>query len=474
MKHFLKPLSKHSLARVAVAATLALGLSACITLPAAKVEAPVAPAWIAPLPHAGTVADLRQWWQAQGDPLLVELIEAAQAASPTVAQASARIASARANQTAAGAALAPQLSAQVAAQRGLSQPGVPIANTLSGGLQASWELDVVGANRAVNRAALSQLEGTQAAWHDARVSVAAEVAQSVYSLRHCQAQLALTRQDAASRQHTARLSQISTQAGLVAPGQNALAQASAADGAARASQQATACDLEFKALAALTAVDEPTLRQKWASPHAPSHQLATFSVARIPAQSVAQRPDVFAAERDVAVAAAQVGAAQAQRWPRLTLQGSIGALRSSSYGVDTNLDTWSFGPLALTLPVFDAGQRKANVEAAQAQYEQAVSVYKARVRYAVREVEDALRTLQGVAEREGDVSAAAQGFAIALAATQTRYDQGLASLLELEDARRQNLAAQSAQTALVLERQRAWVALYRAVGGGFDASAPQS
>ncbi|MGQ0711991.1 MAG: efflux transporter outer membrane subunit [Rhodoferax sp.] len=450
---------------------LSLLLSACITLPAAKVEAPVAPAWVAPLPHAGAVSDLSQWWQAQGDALLVELIEAAQAVSPTLAQAAARIESARANQAAAGAALMPQLSAQVAAQRGVSQPGVPLATTLSGGLQASWELDVVGANRAVNRAALSQLEGTQAAWHDARVSVAAEVAQTLYSLRHCRAQWELLRQDADSRRQSARLTQLSTSAGFVAPGVNALAQASAAEGAARLAQQATACDLDLKALVALSTLEEPVLKKKLDLARVEQGNIATFSVASVPAQSITQRPDVFAAERDVAVAAAQVGAAQAQRWPRLTLQGSIGALRTTSYGVETNLDTWSFGPLALTLPVFDAGQRKANVAAAQAQYTQAVSVYKARVRYAVREVEDALRTLQGIGEREADVHAAAQGFASALAATRTRYEQGLASLMELEDARRQALSAQSAELALTLERQRAWVALYRAVGGGFTPGA---
>jgi outer membrane protein TolC len=70
------------------------------------------------------------------------------------------------------------------------------------------------------------------------------------------------------------------------------------------------------------------------------------------------------------------------------------------------------------------------------------------------------------------VDTAAAGFTQSLQATQTRFDQGLASLMELEDARRQALSAQSAQAALALERQRAWVALYRASGGGFDPQKP--
>lgn len=450
-----------------LALTTVLGGCAFLSMPPAQVESDASAQWQAPLPHAGAVGDLSQWWQSQGDPTLVALIEAAQAQSPGVAQALARIASARANQAQAGGALLPQVNAQVAAQRGVSTPGVPVATTLTGGLQAAWELDLVGANRAVNKAANAQVQGSQALWHDARVSVAAEVANVYYAQRHCQAQLALQRQDAASRAQTARLVAISAQAGFVAAGDAALAKASAADAAARATQQATACDMNTKALVALTAWNEPDLKQKVALALATPAQSAPFSIASVPAQTVAQRPDVFAAEREVAVASAQVGAAKAQRFPRLTLAGSIGALRSTSYGVETHLDTWSFGPLALTLPLFDGGQRVANVHAAQANYTQAVSSYKARVRNAVREVEEALLTLQSTAARQDAVDSAAAGFAQSLAATQTRFDQGLASLVELEDARRQALATQSAQRALELERWRAWIALYRASGGGF-------
>lgn len=450
-----------------LALTTVLGGCAFLTMPPAQVESDASTQWQAPLPHAGAVGDLSQWWQSHGDPTLVALIEAAQAVSPNVAQALARIESARANQAQAGGALLPQVSAQVAAQRGVSTPGVPVATTLTGGLQAAWELDLVGANRAVNKAASAQVQGSQALWHDARVSVAAEVANVYYAQRHCQAQLELQRQDAASRAQTARLVAISAQAGFVSPGDAALAKASAADAAARSTQQATACDMNTKALVALTAWNEPVLKQKMALALAKPAQAAPFSIANVPAQTVAQRPDVFAAERDVAVASAQVGAAKAQRFPRLTLAGSIGALRSTSYGVETNLDTWSFGPLALTLPIFDGGQRVANVSAAQANYVQAVSVYKARVRNAVREVEEALLTLQSIGARQADVDTAAAGFAQSLQATQTRFDQGLASLVELEDARRQALATQSAQRALELERWRAWIALYRASGGGF-------
>ena len=392
-----------------------------------------------------------------------------------MAQSLARIEAARANQALARSALLPNLGAQASASRGVSQPNIALATTTQVGLQAAWELDLVGANRAVSNAALANLEGTQALWHDARVSVAAEVANLYYSLATCTRLLALAQRDTASRSETARLTGINAQAGFLAPSMAALARASAADGQSRVTQQRAQCDIDTKALVALSALPEPLLRQKLALAQVEKALVAPLSVASVPAQVISQRPDVFAAERDVVVASAQVGSAQAQRLPRLSLNGAIGALRvSSGAGPDQNLSTWSFGPLAVSLPLFDGGQRVAAVKSAQASYEASVVVYRSKVRQAVREVEEALVTLHSTEARTLDAQVATQGYAESLAATQSRFSQGLASLVELEDARRNALAAESAQLALGLERQRAWVALYRALGGGFEPNAVPS
>jgi len=458
--------------RWAASALAASTLSGClITMPPTRVEAEVPPQWHAPLPHAGTVTDLSAWWRSQTDATLAGLMEAAQAVSPGVAQALARIEAARANQAQAGSALLPQLSAGLSGQRGISQPSVPVNTTWGTGLQAAWEVDLVGANRTVSQAAAAQVQGTQALWHDARVSVAAEVASVYHAERHCRGQLALQQQDAASRAETARLVQLSTQAGLAAAGDAALASAAAADSAARAQQQALACERLVKTLVALTALPEPALRQQLATAGATALPAAPAPVIAIPAQTIAQRPDVFAAEREVVVASARVGAAEAQRYPRLTLSGSIGGLQVRSGGNSTSMDTWSIGPLAVNVPLFDGGMRVANVAAAQAQYTQAVSTYKASVRQAVREVEEALLALHNTHTRQTEVDAAAASMARALQAVQNRFDQGLASQLELEEARRQTLATRSAQLALTLERWQAWIALYRASGGGFQPAA---
>lgn len=444
-------------------------MSACaVVMPPSQVDSEVVDQWHAPLPHQGAVRELSQWWQQQGDNVLVEFIQAAQNVSPTLAAAVSRVESARASQVAAGAVLLPQVSASVGSSRGVSQPAVPVATTLQGGFQAAWELDLVGANRAVSKAALAQLEGTQAQWHDARVSVAAEVAQVYYGLTSCYQQLEVTRNDAASRAQTAQVSELGVKSGFVAPSTASLASASAAEGRARVNQQLATCDVSIKALVALTALPEAKVRQKTLSAQAAHFKVVGFAVQGVPAQTITQRPDIFAAERDVLVASAQVGSAKAQRFPRLTLNGSIGALRYSSMGVETNLDTWSFGPLALSLPIFDGGQRAANVELAQVRYAEAVSVYRAKVRQAVREVEEALVNLHSTQARALDAEVATKGYAESFQATKIRYEQGFASLTDLEDSRRVTLAAESALIALDLERKRAWVTLYRALGGGFE------
>jgi len=447
----------------------ALALSACSSfMPPTQVSMDAPAQWHAPLPHQGSVGSLTQWWQQQGDPLLVELIAAAQAVSPSVSQALARVEASRAQQAAAHSALVPNVGAQVSGSRGVNQPGFAVTNTQQVGMQAAWEIDLVGANRAVSRAAQANVEGSQAQWHDARVSVAAEVASLYYSLSTCTQQLALARRDAASRQETARLTGINAGVGFVAPSVAAMARASAADGSSRVAQQAALCELDTKALVALTAIPEPTLKEKLALALVKPAQVATISIASVPAQTIAQRPDVFSAERDVMVASAQVGAAKAQRLPRLSLGGTIAGTRLTSNGADQEGTTWSFGPLAVSLPIFDGGMRAAAVTSAEANYQTVVTVYRAKVRQAVREVEEALVNLNSTDVRTQDAKVSTQGYAESLAATQSRFGQGLASLVELEDARRNALASESAQLSLALERNRAWVSLYRALGGGFE------
>ena len=455
--------------RLLLAAWVPFALGACATAsPPAQVAALVPAGWQAPLPHQGSLQGLSQWWTQLEDPLLVALIDAAQSVSPGVAQAQSRIAQARAMQVASRAALGPSLDGQANASRGFNEQVAGIATTAQVGLQASWEIDVFGANAATKAAADQRLAGARALWHEARVSVAAEVALQTSSLRTCLQQLNVAERDAQSRSETSRLSALSERAGFTAPATAALARASAAEAAARASQQRMQCDVELKTLVSLTGWEEPALRTRLAAAGAgqPAPD-SLFTIAALPAHVLAQRPDVYNAEREVAAASADVGSAQAQRYPRLALSGSVGAGWVRTGGVTTDLSTWTIGPLALSVPLLDGGRRAAQVDAAQARYDEAAALYRARVRQAVSEVEQALVRLHSTAERNTSARIAAEGYRASFEATEARYQGGLASLVELEDARRTSLAAENALIALQHERQVAWVSLYRAAGGGW-------
>ncbi|MYM68730.1 efflux transporter outer membrane subunit [Pseudoduganella sp. FT55W] len=465
-------------------------LSGCaVQGPAKQVDSLAPQQWQAPLPHNGSQADLATWWRGQADGLLVELIESAQAVSPTVASAASRIVQSRSERVAAGAALAPNVDAAASVNRSNQQSALPMGTTSQAALNASWEIDLFGANRAARDAAQARLESAHAGWHDARVSVAAEVANQYYGLRACEQLLAVAQQDALSRADTAKLTELSAKAGFQSPASLALARASAADGNSRYIAQRAACDVDVKVLSALTAISEPALRQKLAVAPAAAPSAGTaaaggitagyatyaapsIAIAELPARTLSQRPDVFTAEREVAAASADVGNAQAQRYPRLTLSGSVGVANFRAGGDNTKTDTWTIGPLAISVPVFDAGRRAANVEAAGARYDAAVSSYRATVRTAVSEVEQALVNLDSTAARAGDAQTSLEGYRANYTAVEDRYKNGMASLFELEDARRTRLAAEQTVINLQRERSAAWVALYRAAGGGWNPSAP--
>ncbi|SEN88040.1 efflux transporter, outer membrane factor (OMF) lipoprotein, NodT family [Duganella sp. CF517] len=450
-------------------AALMAGCATSVPAPApGGPAAPVAAQWHAPLPHGGRLADLGLWWERFDDPLVPRLIAAGQQASPTLAEALARIADARAASVASGAALLPTLGANASASRGRAEIAAPVGQSASAGLQAGWELDLFGANRAGAAAAQAALESSQAGWHVARVSLAADIATSYVSLRACEAQLAQTELDARSRNRTSALTSLAADAGFRAPAVADLARASAAQAGAALIQQRAQCDLSVKALAALTAWDEAALRGELADGAARLPQPPDLTVDAVPAAVLAQRPDIHAAARDVVAASARADQARAQRWPRVTLAGSIGAARARSDGVGSNGGVWSVGPVAVTLPLFDGGALRANAQAARVRYDAATTVYAARLREAVRGVETALVTLRSAAARGADTDAAAAGFERSYHATQAGYEAGTASLFELEDARRGVVAARVAVIDLRRERVAAWIALYRELGGGWS------
>jgi outer membrane protein, multidrug efflux system len=460
---------------VPVAAIGVAGLAACssgpVPAPAAPTAAADAPAqWNTPLPHQGELTVLADWWRQFDDPALLALQSAAQAASPTIASAASRIEQSRATRIGAGAALLPTLDANASATRGRQDFSTGVANNGSVGLQAAWEIDLFGSRRAARDAAQARFDGAEAGWHDARVAVAAEVASNYTALRACEAQAEQTRLDSVSRNETARLTDLSTKAGFESPANAALARASAAQGNSLLSQRRAQCDVQIKGLVALAGIDEPTLRTTLANGTARLPRPASIAMPAVPAAVLAQRPDLLTAEREVVAASAEVSQAQAARLPRIGLNGSISAARIESATFGNQSGTiWSIGPLSVSLPLFDGGARRANVVAARARYDEAGVVYRGRLRTAIREVEEAMVSLQSTAERSNDAQTAIEGYTASFRATEARYRGGLASLYELEDARRSALQAEIAWIDLQRERATAWISLYRALGGGWSA-----
>ena len=174
------------------------------------------------------------------------------------------------------------------------------------------------------------------------------------------------------------------------------------------------------------------------------------------------------AERQVVAAAEDTAQSQALRYPRVAITGAVGPawLRVRDDSISGNL--WTIGPLQVSLPLFDGGTRVANVVAARARYDEAVSAYRGLVRSAVREVESALVTLDSSTRRVEDTKIAIEGFEASLKAADARFRGGLGSLFDLEDARRSALVANSALVELQREQVAAWINLYRALGGGWS------
>lgn len=435
------------------------------TVPAAPVT------WQQTLPHGGNMVALGTWWAQFNDPVLVELIDSAQQQSQTMAAAALRIAQARAVLVTANAAAVPNINAAAVGTRGTFQLGGPIivATTSQAQLQLGWEIDLFGGLTRASEAAQARLEAQVANWHEARISVSADVANMYTNFRGCEQLAAIARSDVKSRLQTADLTQKLSQAGFQSPATSALASASAAEGQSRVAAQAADCDILVKALVSVTGLPEADLRAKLAKQTAKLPVPAMPTLKQVPAQVLSQRPDIAAAERDVAAASADIGVREAERYPRLSLLGNIGPLGFETSAGSINATSWSIGP-SLTLPIFDAGRRAANVDTAITAYEVAANNYRTQARRAVREVEEALVRLNSLETREKESLKASKGYHASLRAMQERYNFGLASILDLEETRRLSFNADNILATVRREKVNAFIALYRAVGGGWTAS----
>ncbi|MCE0460735.1 efflux transporter outer membrane subunit [Pseudomonas uvaldensis] len=445
-------------------------LGGCVLGPDYRVPTvPVAAKWQAPLPHGASVAALADWWQQFDDPALAQLLRLAETDSPSMDQAWANIALARATADSDAADALPTVDGRLSGGRGGQQTGSQRlgGSGSSAALDAAWEIDLFGKLRRNNEAARSRVEARVDDWHDARVSLAAQVGDYYVQYRGCQKLVLAYRDQAQSQQDTARITRQSFGAGFTSSADAALADASAASSEAALVQQQSECQVLLKSLVALTGGDEERLLAVLGKTPARLPRPARLDVRQIPADLLRQRPDVASSERELAAANAEIGVAQADRLPSLSLSGSF----SVGDTVGQRNRSWSLGPV-LSIPLFDGGKRRAAVEGARASYDAALAVYRQTLRTSVMEVEQALVRLDAARRRESDVERSTAGFRESFEAIDRNWQAGSVSLLDRETARRQALTAEIELITLQQDQVRYWIALYKALGGGWQADQP--
>lgn len=458
--------------RIFSALPICLGLAACAAGPDYQPPAAAAPPqWSAPLPHGGDTETLIGWWDGFGDPVLPRLLRLAERDSPSLDKAWANIQKARATLATGQAAAWPGLTGSGSAQRARTKAELndtKIGNTLSSGLDASWEIDVWGKVRRTEEAAEARIQARTDDWHDARVSLAAEVADTYVQYRACRLLVNAYDDEARSQRATAQATAVSRAAGFTSPADNSLAQASAASAQATLTAQQAECDVLVKTLVDLTGTAESDLRPLLGQSPDRLPRPSAFAVERVPAAALAQRPDLASLERELAATSAEIGVAEADRYPSLTLGGSI---TRSGADLGSLLTTWLLGP-TVSLPLLDGGKRAAAVDSARAGYDYQSAVYRQGVRTALKEVEQALVRLDGASRRTQDSAAAAQGYRDYFQAVDSNWRAGGASLLTREQARRDALAAEITFITVQRDQIQYWIALYKALGGGWQPDAP--
>ncbi|MCQ8120007.1 TolC family protein, partial [Methylomonas rosea] len=169
---------------------------------------------------------------------------------------------------------------------------------------------------------------------------------------------------------------------------------------------------------------------------------------------------------------ADIGNAVAKRYPSVSLTGSIGKRKTETTGLTLSSNTWSIGP-TVTLPIFDGGELRSKVDSAEAAYASAWASYRSDIRAAIKEVEQALVNLSGAEQRESVEGRSAEQYRRYFRAAELNWRAGGLSLLSLEDARGQMIAQEISHITQQQNRVQYWIALYKALGGGWRAQDTQ-
>jgi NodT family efflux transporter outer membrane factor (OMF) lipoprotein len=454
-----------------------------------KPQVPVPEQWSPGLP-AGQASDLsvlRTWWESFHDLLLTSLIDRALESNLDLKLALARVAESRAARGLAKSDLLPSVNffAGVTHLRGgiaqgLSRVGVlpgtsqsraslisPFeTNIFQAGFDSSWELDLFGGLRKAVNAADADLLAVKEGQNDVRVTLAAEIGRNYMTLRGAQRRLAIVSENVALQSESLALTESRHIAGL-APALDAVrAAAQLSETRADAPLLEAEIDRSVHALSVLLGRSPADLVSEL-RPDSPLPAAPTSLPVGVPADLLRRRPDLRRAEAEIAAAAARVGAAQSDFYPKLTLTSLVGrqATEASNFGLGIG-NFFSLGP-ALRLPIFTGGRIRSNIKVQDARLDQVQVAYENTVLQALADVENALSAARRDKERVEQLRAAEGQNRDAAGLTRELYSKGLGDYLAVIDAQRQLLAAQQqlaqSETSVLLD----FVALYKALGGGW-------
>lgn len=419
--------------------------------------------WVAAAP--ADALERGPWWQLFGDPVLDGLAASVDVSNQNVALAVANYAQARALVQQQRAALFPSLGLNLGADRsGVRGQGADTSYRLN--LGGSWEPDVWGRLRAGVASAQAGLDASAADLASARLSAQGELAANYFALRALDAQSALLGRTIAGYERELRITENRFNVGIVARTDVLQAQtqlASARNDALGLARQRA----QFEHAIAILVGRAPA---EFALAALPDWRASVPAVpVGVPSLLLQRRPDIAAAERDVAAANAEIGIARSAYFPNIGLSASLGT-GGSRVGdlVSASNAAWSFG-LSAAQAIFNAGATRASVAGAEARHQAAVARYRQTVLNAFGQVEDGLTAVRVLEQQQALRQVASEAADKVEQQIMNRYRAGQVSYSEVVQAQATALNARRALVQVQADRQAAAVALIQALGGGWRA-----
>ncbi|MGE8499556.1 MAG: efflux transporter outer membrane subunit [Pseudomonas sp.] len=454
---------------------LAVTLAGCSLAPSyQRPEAPVATAWNAPVEATSSIAaDALDWQTFIVDPELRRVVQASLDNNRNLRQALLDIEAARAQYRVQRADRLPSVNATANGNRqrlpaDLSNTGrSEVVSSYQVGLGLTeYELDLFGRVRNLSESALETYLATAEATRATQISLIAEVIQAYLTRDGAQRRLALVEQTLETRQNSLELITRRREAGTATAldYQEALGLAEQA----KAERESTERQLRQANNALVLLIGTVDAQQ-----YLPAQPRDTLLVLQdiapgTPSALIERRPDILASEHRLKSRNADIGAARAAFFPRVSLTGSVGSSSSELSGLfDGGSRSWSFAP-TLSLPIFAGGRNRANLDLAEVRKDAAIASYEGTIQGAFREVADALAATDTLRREEAARRALADSSETAMALAKARYEGGVDDHLRYLDAQRSNFNDQATLIQISTDRQIALADLFRALGGGWS------